>query len=110
MSGFGTFLAMPDDLSARVVRQMIDEVGEEGVTAMGRMPGLAADVDQHAAAIRDVIAASGEELTPRVLRDYLDGFTDAAIERGWWPGDGFDWETVRVIAVCSLIRELRELR
>ncbi|MCO6010116.1 DUF6401 family natural product biosynthesis protein [Actinoallomurus purpureus] len=98
---------MPEDASPELVRQMIDEVGEDGVAAIRRMPGLAAAVDQHAAAIRDVIAASGDELTPRVLRDYLEGFTDAAIERGWWPTDDFDWETVRVIAVCWLIRELQ---
>jgi hypothetical protein len=108
MSVFGTFLAMPEDVSPELVRQMIDEVGEEGVAAMERIPGLAAAVDQHASAIRDVIAGSGEQLSPQVLRDYLEGFTDAAIERGWWPGDDFDWETVRVIAVCALIRELHE--
>ncbi|MEV5750129.1 DUF6401 family natural product biosynthesis protein [Actinoallomurus sp. NPDC052308] len=101
---------MSEDVSRAVVRQMIDEVGEEGVTAMKRMPGLAAAVDQHTAAIRDIIAGSGQQLTPHVLREYLEGFTDAAIERGWWPGDEFDWETVRVVAVCSLIQELQELR
>ncbi|GAA4618569.1 hypothetical protein GCM10023195_83550 [Actinoallomurus liliacearum] len=89
---------------------MIGEVGEEGVAAMGRMPGLAAAVDQHAAAIRDIVAGSGQELTLRVLREYLEGFTDAAIERGWWPDEEFDWETIRVVAVCSLIQELQELR
>ncbi|WP_345366770.1 DUF6401 family natural product biosynthesis protein [Actinoallomurus liliacearum] len=101
---------MSEDVAREVVRQMIGEVGEEGVAAMGRMPGLAAAVDQHAAAIRDIVAGSGQELTLRVLREYLEGFTDAAIERGWWPDEEFDWETIRVVAVCSLIQELQELR
>ncbi|MEV5712069.1 DUF6401 family natural product biosynthesis protein [Actinoallomurus sp. NPDC052274] len=101
---------MSEDVAREVVRQMIDEVGEEGIAAMKRMPGLAAAVDQHAAAIRDLVAEAGQELTPRVLREYLENFTDAAIERGWWPAEEFDWETVRVVAVCSLIQELQELR
>lgn len=85
---------------------MIREVGEAGAEQTGTRPGLAAAVDQHAAAVRDVIAASGDELTAEVLLDYLYGFTDAAVERGWWPEDDFDWETTRVIAVCSLLRDL----
>jgi hypothetical protein len=97
---------MPEDLTPDVVRQMVTEVGKEGIARMNRDPGLAAAVDQHAAAVRDVIAASGNALTPRVLLDYLYKFTDAAIERGWWPGVSFDWETVRVVAVCSIVREL----
>jgi hypothetical protein len=100
---------MPEDVARELVRQMIDEVGEEGVAAMGRLPGLAAAVDQHAAAIRDLVEGSGRELTPPLLREYLDEFTDAAIERGWWPDETFDFETVRVIAICSLIRELERL-
>lgn len=97
---------MSDDLPPDIVRQMIVEVGEGGMAEMARRPGLAAAVDQHAAAVRDVISASGDELTPTVLLDYLYGFTDAAIERGWWPADDFDWETIRVIAVCSIMRDL----
>lgn len=97
---------MSEDLTPDLVRQMIAEVGEDGIAEMVRNPGLAAAVDQHAAAVRDVITASGAAMTPGVLLDYLYGFTDAAIERGWWPADAFDWETTRVIAVCSVIREL----
>ncbi|GAA0358383.1 DUF6401 family natural product biosynthesis protein [Actinoallomurus spadix] len=100
---------MPEDVARELVRQMIDEVGEDGVAAMGRLPGLAAAVDQHAAAIRDLVAGAGRELTPQFLREYLDEFTDAAIERGWWPDEAFDFETVRVIAICALIRELEAL-
>lgn len=95
------------DASSELVLQLIAEIGEAGIAEMRRDPGLAAAVDQHTAAVRDVlqdIQASGDRVTD-VLRDYVHGFADEAIERGWWPDGGFDWETVRVIAVCSLMRE-----
>jgi hypothetical protein len=93
------------DVSSEIVRQLITEAGEAGIAEAGRDPGLASAVDQHAASVRDVIAMSDDELIPPVLIDYLHGFTDAAVERGWWPTGELDWETVRVIAVCRLIRE-----
>ncbi|MCW2861899.1 MAG: hypothetical protein JWP48_3607 [Actinoallomurus sp.] len=99
-----TFLAM-SEASSEIVRQLITEVGDAGIGKMSQTPGLAAAVDQHAAAVRDVITASGDEPVSEVLLDYLHGFTDAAVERGWWPTGDFDWETVRVIAVHSLLRE-----
>jgi hypothetical protein len=92
------------EASSELVLQLIAEIGDAGIAEMHRDPGLAAAVDQHTAAVRDVIQASGDEPVSEVLRDYVHGFADAAIERGWWPDGGFDWETVRVIAVCSLMR------
>jgi hypothetical protein len=84
------------------LRQVIADVGEPGVIRMRDDPVLAAAVDQHAAAVRDIIAAIGEQPTPAVLLDYLHGFTDAARERGWRPDGDLDWESIRVIAVCFL--------
>jgi len=98
-----TFLAM-SEASSELVDQLITEVGDAGIARMRRDPGLAAAVDQHTAAVRDVITASGDEPVSQVLLDYVHGFADAALERGWWPEDGLDWATVRVIAVCSLMR------
>jgi Family of unknown function (DUF6401) len=97
-----TFRAM-SDASSELVLQLIAEIGDAGLAEMRRYPGLAAAVDQHTSAVRDVIRASGDEPVSEVLRDYVHGFADAAIERGWWPDGGFDWETVRVIAVYSLM-------
>jgi hypothetical protein len=91
-------------MSDASLRQVIADVGEAGVTKMRDDPALAAAVDQHAAAVRDIFAASGEEPTPAALMDYLYGFADAALERGWWPEGDLDWETIRVIAVCFLSR------
>lgn len=92
------------DASSDLLLQLIAEIGETGIAEMHRDPGLAAAVDQHTAAVRDVIQTSGNQPLAEVLHDYVQGFAEAAIERGWWPDGGFDWETVRVIAVCSLIR------
>lgn len=86
------------------LREVIAKVGEAGIARMRNDPRLAAAVDQHAAAVRDILAATGEEATDEVLTDYLYGFADAAVERGWWPGGDLDWETVRIIAVCFLSR------
>jgi hypothetical protein len=98
------------EASSEIVHQLIAEVGETGIARMRRDPGLAAAVDQHASAVRDVITASGDVPVSEVLLEYVHGFTDAAIERGWWPADDFDevpldWETVRVVAVYALMRK-----
>ncbi len=93
------------EASSEIVHQLVAEIGDAGIATMREDPGLAAAVDQHAAAVRDVITASGDEPVAEVLLDYVRGFTDAAIERGWWPAGGFDWETLRVIAVYSLLRK-----
>jgi hypothetical protein len=89
-----------------MAQQLIAEIGDAGIAEMRRDPGLAAAVDQHAAAVRDVIKASGDEPVSWVFHDYLHGFVDAALERGWWPDGGYDWETVRVIAVYALIQRV----
>src|ERR1700737_2226738 len=95
------FAGMSGDLS-EMLRVLIQDIGEAGVAKMASDPSLAAAVDQHAAAIRDVITGSGGELHEAALLDYLHGFADTALEQGWWPGDEYDWQLVRVIAVCKL--------
>lgn len=90
---------MPSDLSEEM-RVLIRDIGDAGVEQMESAPGLAAAVDQHVAAVRDAVEASGES-----LMDYLQSFTDSAFERGWWPDDTHDWEFVRVVAVCWMMRQ-----
>jgi hypothetical protein len=75
-------------------------VGADGLARMAAEPGLVAAVDQHAARIRDALA--GVRLSPRTLGEYLAGFGERAVERGWWPEET-DWATVHVIAICLLI-------
>ncbi|GAA0946408.1 DUF6401 family natural product biosynthesis protein [Actinocorallia libanotica] len=66
-------------------------------------PGLAAAADQHAAAVRDILEASGLPVTRATLRDYLDGFLEALEEAGWQLGPRLDWHAQRVLAVQRLI-------
>lgn len=66
-------------------------------------PGLVAAVDQHAAAVRDVV--HGHRSLREALSDYVLGFTDALHEIGWFAHEGYDFATLRLIAVCHFMRE-----
>ncbi|MEU0371982.1 DUF6401 family natural product biosynthesis protein [Streptomyces sp. NPDC006283] len=83
-------------------------------------PGLVAAVDQHAAAVRDALVPhvpaprrpgqAGGPQAPEVLRredlaDYVLGFTDRLSEIDWSEPVGYDFATLRLTAVCWLIRE-----
>ncbi|GAA2260036.1 hypothetical protein GCM10010232_58760 [Streptomyces amakusaensis] len=82
-------------------------------------PGLVAAVDQHAAAVRDalipaprrggsavVLAAAGSTPVRREdLADYVLGFTDWLAETEWIEPVGHDFATLRLTAVCWLVRE-----
>jgi hypothetical protein len=95
--------------------RQVGRLGRAGITAMTRSPGLAAAVDQHAAAVRDVIVASGGTVHAESLRDYLDGFVQVAMERGWRPdrdgepagGEEHSWQSLRVLAVFRMLRDER---
>jgi Family of unknown function (DUF6401) len=72
------------DLPGMVLRL----AGEAGQVSLGRTadsPGARASVDQHAAEIRDALASRGRPVTTAALLSYAQGFTEAAISRGWWP-------------------------
>ncbi len=73
-------------------------------------PGLVAAVDQHAAAVCDALApvrsGAGERTVRREeLADYVLGFTDWLTEADWTEPVGHDFATLRLTAVCWLIRE-----
>ncbi|WP_159940460.1 MULTISPECIES: DUF6401 family natural product biosynthesis protein [unclassified Nocardiopsis] len=69
-------------------------------------PWLCAELDQHAAQVCEGIAASGSELTARTLGTYLRGFLDGCLEQGWDSSAvEYDWETLRVLAICRLAKE-----
>ncbi|MGH3520137.1 MAG: DUF6401 family natural product biosynthesis protein [Haloechinothrix sp.] len=72
-------------------------------------PALLAAVDQHAAAVRDILLLSGGQVGPIELAGYARGVQDVATENGWrrpWLGDGetvaHDWVSLRLAAVCLL--------
>lgn len=84
-------------------------IGTEGLAVAARRPALLAEVDQHAAAVRDSLGAE-RRLTVAALAGYADGVRAAATEHGWTPPSGPvdwsapDWVLVRLLAVCALAR------
>ena len=68
-------------------------------------PGLAAAVDQHAAAVRDTLG--GAEAYPHTLGDYILGFLEALEASDWREHAGYDFASLRLTAVSWLIREHR---
>ncbi|MEV4251988.1 DUF6401 family natural product biosynthesis protein [Spirillospora sp. NPDC049652] len=80
---------------------LVRDIGDAGVERMTETPGLAAAVDQHVAEVRGLVPDRSQP----ALMDYLSGFAEDAFRRGWWPGDTRDWEFVRIVAVCWMMRD-----
>lgn len=103
----------------RALDRLHDQLGTTGLLAAAAAPGLAAVVDQHAAAIRDILTLgveSGAVAGVVLLAGYAKGVQDHVRERGLTltiPHDkaGWleaSWYHVRLLAVCSLARNLRQ--
>lgn len=102
----------------RALERLNDQLGTAGLLAAATIPGLAAMVDQHEAAIRDILTAgveSGAVVAGAVLlAGYAQGIQDHLRERGLAlpiPADETEWSTatwfhVRLLAVCSLARNV----
>lgn len=67
-------------------------------------PGLRAAIDQHAAAVRDILALTAGRPGPIQLAAYTRGIQDVAVDQGWRPEHTGvpDWITMRLLAVCEL--------
>jgi hypothetical protein len=70
---------------SEMVLCLAGEVGRLSLAATASSPGARASVDQHAAEIRAALASCGRPVTTATLLSYAEGFTEAAIARGWWP-------------------------
>ncbi|MGC4896314.1 DUF6401 family natural product biosynthesis protein [Micromonospora sp. DT31] len=87
-------------------------VGSAGLAAARANPGLLAEVDQHAAGVRDSLNGDRRQLTVAALAGYVEGLRDAATEHGWTPPEepvdwsAPDWLLTRLLAVCLLARAL----
>lgn len=83
-------------------------MGTTGLIQARLRPGLQAEVDQHAAAIRDGLDGS---LGPASLAGYAEGLYGAATEAGWEsPQERIDWSVpdwvlIRLLAVYWLHRD-----
>jgi hypothetical protein len=98
----------------RMLAHLHDRIGGPGLAAAVAVPGLAAVVDQHAAAVRDILAAgvqgSATATGVVLLAGYARGLLDQAREMGWRFGAPataagwarIDWLTTRLLAVCDL--------
>jgi len=114
MLGFISYWA---ELSARrMLSHLHDRIGGPGMAAAAAVPGLTAAVDQHAAAVRDILTV-GVEGTTRVgvvsLAGYARGLLDHAREMGRPVGAPMgwarvDWLTTRLVAVCDLALRMDE--
>ncbi len=89
--------------------QWSSRLGVAGMAAMNSLPGLLAEVDQHAAHVRDAVADRSGRVRRVMLAAYADGVADGAFAKGWSPDEvlGGDWSlaswpSVRLLAVCVL--------
>ncbi len=109
MGLFGSLAARAANRSAvSALHTLMASVGYSGLSAARKHPGLLADVDQHAAAVRESLSSGGRPLTAVALAAYAEGVRDAAYRHGWRPPSGSvdwtdaDWVLHRLLAVCLL--------
>ncbi|MEU6033795.1 DUF6401 family natural product biosynthesis protein [Actinomadura sp. NPDC047616] len=92
-----------DDLSEEL-GLLVRDIGEAGVAEMACSPALVAAVDQHAAEIREMRLVPGRSQTEALLA-YLHDFTEEVFRRGWRPNGTRDWEFVRIVTICWMLRQ-----
>jgi hypothetical protein len=84
-----------------------DGVATTGTGAMRACSGLLAEVDQHAAAVRDALIEVSGKVSVIGLAAYADGVSDAAARNGWQLPEAPEWASpswpqLRLLAVCVL--------
>jgi uncharacterized protein DUF6401 len=110
---FGDVHGWVEASAQRTLTQLHDLVGGPGLAAAAVVPGLLAAVDQHAAAVRDILVLgvpSTGVAGAVVLAGYARGLLAQAREMGWRFGapaglvgwTQVDWLTARLVAVCEL--------
>jgi hypothetical protein len=92
-----------------VLEGIMARVGAAGLAATVRTPGLMAAVDQHAAAVRESLAANDLPIAAVPLAGYGSSVVAAAGRMGWtlpaptsmdW--SRANWFQLRLMAVCAL--------
>lgn len=100
--------------------EMMARVGVDGLVAAHTDAGLLAQLDQHAAAVREALHSAGREMNADGLAAYAKSIAAAAVrmnrplpEPGHAPMTGTawltaEWHLMRLVAIC-LIAEAADL-
>lgn len=106
----------------RTLVRLHDQVGARGLVVAAAVPGLTALIDQHAAAVRDILTFGVDQPAGVagvvLLAGYARGLLDQAAAEGKpvvVPADapawvGADWLCLRLLAVCALANAENEGR
>src|SRR5256885_17030955 len=88
---------------------LTERIGTPGLAAAATLPGLLAELDQHGAALRDLLGENDRAPSPIGLAGYADGLRDMAGDLGWHLPQAHQvdwarasWLLVRLLAVCQL--------
>ena len=102
------------DVARTLLDEMMARVGVDGLSAALGDAGLLAQVDQHAAAVRDALRQAGREVDAAGLASYAKSIVAAADRMSRpipQPGHAHvsgvawlsaDWHLMRLVAVCLL--------
>ena len=104
----------PSDSARALLDEMMARVGVDGLAAALGDAGLLAQVDQHAAAVRDALHHAGREADAEGLASYARSIVAAADRMGRpvpQPGQAYvsgtawlaaEWHLMRLVAVCMI--------
>ncbi|TDO68693.1 hypothetical protein EV651_102616 [Kribbella sp. VKM Ac-2571] len=96
--------------------KLADTLATAGLTAGLAIPAVGAQIDQHAAAVRDILAfgvtGAGVVAGVVLLAGYADGVLDEAADAGWSLPEQVDWTradwtALRLAAVAGLATPVR---
>jgi hypothetical protein len=102
------------DPAHALLDEMMARVGVDGLVAAHADAGLLAEIDQHAAAVRDALAQAGREIGAEGLASYARSIAAAARRMGRpipEPGHAYvdgsawltaEWHLMRLVAVCLI--------
>jgi hypothetical protein len=102
------------DPARALLDEMMARVGVDGLAAALGDPGLLAEVDQHAAAVREALEHAGRAVDAEGLAAYAKSVAAAAERMGRpvpQPGQAYvsgfawlsaEWHLMRLVAVCMI--------
>ena len=111
---FAPISTAPADPARALLDEMMARVGVDGLAAALGDAGLLAQVDQHAAAVRDALGHAGREVDAEGLAAYAKSIAAAADRMGRpvpQPGHAYlsgsawlaaEWHLMRLVAVCMI--------